>query len=123
MITSQGTAATSPYLARRFFAALYNNRIDNPSDVFNRVTTYIDNDAQDAKIISQLFLYRLRRWVFGYGHPPELVDSFVDQHTYHACRNDPLCRAQLLLKCLTDLEVLPVTGINTITVCPVLPYT
>jgi hypothetical protein len=113
----KGGINESSDLACRFISALYNHRITSPADVLDMLLVRTLKGEQNSHIIYRLFLHRLQRWFYGKGHPLELVGTLIDESTYRSGCDNPLLRAQLFLTGVTDYEVLPVVGINTITVC------
>ncbi|KAM6490199.1 hypothetical protein JOM56_000838 [Amanita muscaria] len=94
----------------QFLSAIYNRRINKASEVIDRLNiTGTHNQDDSGPIFFNLFALRLRRWLSGLGHPPELVGSTVTESEYQSSLQvQGAFRPRLFWRAISDFEVLPV---------------
>jgi hypothetical protein len=97
--------------AFKLVSTLWNNRIESPHDVFNRISFYYGCERQydrEARVYAQLFIIRFYRWIHGKGHPRQLVGSVVAEDKYKTSLKSPhTTRAEVFWKAVSDMVVLP----------------
>jgi hypothetical protein len=72
---------------------------------------FVTTDRPDLELHSllrQSFQIRLMRWLNGKGHPAELRGTIIPEELYDEQSNDSLTRAKLLLRAVTDADLLPI---------------
>jgi len=58
-------------------------------------------------LLEKSFKYRLIRWLYQSGHPLELRAVLIPEEMFVKEENNPLARANLLLRAMTESELLP----------------
>ncbi|KAM6492157.1 hypothetical protein JOM56_011881 [Amanita muscaria] len=98
----------------QFLSAIYNRRINKASEVIDRLNiTGTHNQDDSGPIFFNLFALRLRRWLSGLGHPPELVGSTVTESEYQSSLQvQGAFRPRLFWRAISDFEVLPVVSLT-----------
>lgn len=90
-------------------AAAYNRRLTSVKELWDKVRfSSTSTDSEESLIFFQIFQLRLRRWIFGTGHPLALSGLSVTPEQFREEMNNPTLRAQLFLVALTDSDLLPV---------------
>jgi hypothetical protein len=63
--------------------------------------------SEIADLLYGVFQYRLIRWIKGKGHPIKLRGTYILESVFDAECGDALVRARLLLRAVSDSELLP----------------
>jgi len=95
---------------RKIFAATSNRRVTDPTQVIDKLefVTADRNFTDLYMLMRRCFRLRLMRWLYGRGHPLSLKGTCVPEDVFESEREDPLVRARLLLKAVTDSDLLPI---------------
>lgn len=111
--------------AFKLVATVWNNRITSPDDIIDRILYNVvynvdgqeDEGSAVAELFRSLFQTRLTRWLRGEGHPQTLVGSIISQEVYQKSLKSPhTTRAELFWKAVSDLHVVPASGVSLIKV-------
>lgn len=110
--------------AIKLVTTIWNNRITSPDDITDRILYNVVYEVDDpqgrnsaADLFRDLFQTRLTRWLRGEGHPQTLVGSIVSQEMYQKSLKSPhTTRAELFWKAVSDLHVVPASGVSLIKV-------
>jgi hypothetical protein len=92
---------------------MYYRRVCTVAEVFDHLGFHLITRASDntSPYFIKLFKMRLERYMHGVGHPPELRSRLpalgVAEEEFLAAQNDPLLRANLVLRCGSDLDMRP----------------
>ncbi|KAK6984801.1 hypothetical protein R3P38DRAFT_2575246, partial [Favolaschia claudopus] len=94
-----------------FLVALYDRRVKTISDVgdhlrFDTVTRARADFTMPYFV--KLFELRLHHYLEGHGHPPQLRDVEVTEDDFIADCDDPILRANLVLRSGSDSDLLPI---------------
>jgi hypothetical protein len=108
-----------PEFGREMLAAMSNRRVRDVRDITGRLEFHTKDTTQAAvdKLIKSMFQYRLLRWLHGTGHLEPLRGTHIPEDVYNAERDDTLVRARLLLRSLSDSDLLPLDPYFCLTVC------
>ncbi|KAF8145147.1 hypothetical protein K438DRAFT_1782182 [Mycena galopus ATCC 62051] len=96
-----------------FLVSIYDRRVHNVEEVADHLQFFVIGRALNltTPYFAALFRLRLKRYIHGHGHPPELyhvIEAFgVSQAEAVASRSDPLLRANLILRCGSDGDLRP----------------
>jgi len=98
------------FSGRTLFAATSNRRLATVTQLLDRIqfTTTDRTDLELYRLLRQSFQLRLTRWLHGKSHPIELKGTLIPQELYDRQHDDPLIRAKLLLRAITDADLLPI---------------
>jgi hypothetical protein len=103
---------SNPGFARTFFAATSNRRLRSAAQIAAMLVTSTTGSSALEILLEQSFKYRLIRWLYQSGHPPELRSVLIPEEVFMKEENDALARANLLLRGMTDSELLPLSGLQ-----------
>jgi hypothetical protein len=98
-----------PNFGRELLAAMSDRRIKSVRDIIKRLKFVTKDVAQSEShdLLRCIFQYRVLRWLHGKGHPEQLGGAHISQAVQDAERDDPLVRARLMLRAITDSDLLP----------------
>ena len=96
---------------------LYNQHIRAVADVITHLK-YLNplTPTKTSAYFVKLFQLRLERYAYGMGHPNGLRCLDVTEEEFQLCRNDPLLRANLILRGGSDSDMRPMEPVWKITV-------
>jgi hypothetical protein len=96
-----------------------NRRITHCSQVVQQLKfiTLDGTTSELSLLLQQSFQFRLLRWLHGHGHPDALRGVHIPENVFDAEKDDPLVRAKLLLRAISETDLLPVGLHANITVC------
>jgi len=105
-----------PEFCQKLLAAMSNRRVTHPDQVIDRlIFQTTDSDVSDTDVaLRENFQSRLIRWLCGIGHPLELRGTYIPEDVFEREKTDRLVRAKLLLRAVTDSDLLLVSGEYTI---------
>lgn len=107
MTSFRGAGTDDSRLALRFLAALYNQRITRPSDLWELLRFRTPDELTKVnEIIFVLFQARIKAWITGCGHPVECKSVVEEDDPFLACP-PALLRAKLLATAMADDDLLP----------------
>ncbi|KAJ7219822.1 hypothetical protein B0H12DRAFT_1270670 [Mycena haematopus] len=94
--------------ARPFLVTLYDRRIRAVDDVITHLK-YLNplRPRKTSAYFVKLFQLRLERYAHGRGHPHGVRCLNVTEEEFQLCRNDPLLRANLILRGGSDSDMRP----------------
>ncbi|KAJ7231841.1 hypothetical protein B0H12DRAFT_1239806 [Mycena haematopus] len=94
--------------ARPFLVTLYDRRIRAVDDVITHLK-YLNplRPRKTSAYFVKLFQLRLKRYAHGRGHPNGVRCLNVTEEEFQLCRNDPLLRANLILRGGSDSDMRP----------------
>ncbi|KAJ7245901.1 hypothetical protein B0H12DRAFT_1306591 [Mycena haematopus] len=94
--------------ARPFLVTLYDRRIRAVDDVITHLK-YLNplRPRKTSAYFVKLFQLRLERYAHGRGHPNGVRCLNVTEEEFQLCRNDPLLRANLILRGGSDSDMRP----------------
>ena len=101
-----------PHYCRKLLAAMSNRRIKDVSNVAAALT-FIAGPSSNSELhtlLRQSFQYRLIRWLYGKGHPAQLKGIYIPDDVFDQERDDAFARARLLLRGMTEIEIVPITN-------------
>ncbi|KAF8188551.1 hypothetical protein K438DRAFT_1972254 [Mycena galopus ATCC 62051] len=96
-----------------FLVTIYDRRVHNVEDVADHLQFIVIGRAPNltTPYFAALFRLRLKHYMHGRGHPPELyrfLEAFgVSEEQAVTSRNDSLLRANLILRCGSDSDLRP----------------
>jgi hypothetical protein len=112
-----------------FLVSIYDRRVKAIEDVSEHLSFQIvtrDSNLTTPYFI-KLFEIRLQHYLLGVGHPPQLYNVQITQEELEDSQHNPLLRANLILQCGSDSNMLPMLEDWVIAVCSslltrLLPY-
>jgi hypothetical protein len=86
-----------------------NRRISQLSDLVNRLAFFTEDPfcSDLDQLIQSAFQLRLLRWLQGNTHPVQLKGTFIDDDTFDALPSGELARARILLRAMSDSDLIP----------------
>jgi hypothetical protein len=107
---------------QRLLAAMSNRRVTSVSDIMDRLEFTARNPPSDLDdFIRDIFQFRLHRWLKGDGHPDAIRGGIVPEKDFLQNVGNPLIRACLLLKSISDCDILPLDPSIRFTVILIIP--
>ncbi|KAJ7741796.1 hypothetical protein DFH07DRAFT_777983 [Mycena maculata] len=97
--------------ALRFLVSLYDRRVKEPDDVAKHLCFVLLSRNSDgtSPYFTKLFEIRLKRYIQGVGHPPQLRNVEITEDEFLAEHDNRLLRANLILKSGSDSDMCPNT--------------
>ena len=100
-----------PSFCRLLLAATSNRRVQSVDQiaallVFVEGASYFDELHQ---LLARSFRYRLIRWLYGKGFPSQLQGIYYSAEAFIKHKDNPLARAILLHRAMTDVDLVPLS--------------
>ncbi|KAJ6448472.1 hypothetical protein C8R45DRAFT_947932 [Mycena sanguinolenta] len=109
---TMGDQWSSSLTVMRYLLGLYDRQLQQPEDLISRLVVRIANSTeypttQQENLYTQLFIWRLWRWLNGLGYPKKLMGTIITDEEYSRNRWSPTLRAARFLYSLRETWTLP----------------